>query len=110
MGDKPLKIIRGDTFYASATYTDPDDVPVNLTTAGITVEAFARNPDGTAEIELTVDLANQATDPGEFIVTGDTAEWVPESPRGANVWNVRLRYTSALGRFSSEALDVALIP
>lgn len=110
MGVKQVEVIRGDTFFATATYKDSLGAPVNLTLAGITVEAFARNPEGTAEVALTVVVAaNQVIDTGKFTITSDTATWTDDGSNGLT-WNVRLRYTSTLGRFSSEAVDVVLVP
>ena len=105
-----IKIIRGDTFYASGVYKDSAGDPVNLTLAATTVAASARDPNGLVSIDLVVTPdPNQISNPGAFTVVGETVDWVSDSPVGAH-WNVRLHYTSSLGRFSSAAVNVELTP
>ena len=106
-----IEIIRGGTFHADGVYRDAAGDPVNLTLAGITIEAFARDPDGLIEIEIPVTIdPDQVTNPGVFVLhTASTADWVSDRV-GACSWNVRLWYISEQGRYPSEALNVILTP
>jgi hypothetical protein len=64
----------GDTLVITGEYRDASDALVNLTTAGITVEAWLREPAKSKKIAMTVTLADQSTSPGTFTAQYQTTE------------------------------------
>lgn len=104
-----IELNLGDTLSCNCTYFDANDAPVNLTTAGITIEAFARNPDGTQEIELDVTLGNQTANPGTFSIYGDTDSWTDQ----VDTWTLLVRYTGGTAeqpiKYSTERIRVKLL-
>ena len=99
-----ITIKRGDTLIADCTYRNAAGVPVNLTTAGITVKSQARSEDGMSRSDLEVIYQNQVTRPGEFRLRADTKEWTA----GAKLtWDIR--YFRGADTFASRTLTVALV-
>ncbi len=64
----------GDTLQITGVYRDANGTPVNLTTAGITVEAWLREPVKSEKLEMTVSLADQGAIPGGFTAQYQTTE------------------------------------
>lgn len=77
-----VRIYKGDTFIANAVYRSTTGVPVDLTAAGITIDAWLRKRDsGTLDIPVIL------TDPtaGAFRLQTPTDDW----PLGRNQLFVR---------------------
>lgn len=68
----------GDTLVITGVYRDANGVALNLTTAGITVEAWLREPSTTTKIPMTVTLGNQTSSPGSFTAQYQTTEAMPK--------------------------------
>lgn len=99
-----ITLNAGDTFRADCVYKDSTGAAVNLDTAGITVAAEVRSPDGETTLDCDVTLANQSTSAGQFTVRSDTADWV-----WGSAGSVVIRYTASDGeKFSSRRFDVVL--
>lgn len=77
----PILIYQGDTFLANGTYTDANDVPIDLVSGGITVESYVRDRNN-LKIDLNVSIEGGT---GEYVVSGPTDEW----PLGRLTWHVR---------------------
>lgn len=101
MATVQLKV--GDSISCVGTYKDAEGNPVNLDDAGITVTSKVLTPDGETRHELEVTPSDQSTNPGEFIITGSTAEWEPH--KGYR-WDVR--YTNSGGSWSSDSVCLDL--
>lgn len=101
--DITLKV--GDTLIADCVYRDANGNPVNLDTAGITIKSAVVYPAGgnITRVDLEVIPANQATNPGEYRIRGDTKGW----PAGAVKWDVR--YTRGADSFSSRTINIMLL-
>lgn len=102
----PIKLTFGDTLLLEGTYRDNAGTPVNLTTAGITVEAKIHSPNGLKSYAIPVTIKDQTTDPGEFTINKLTSEFASE-PGG--VWKLRLTYVSSQGRFSADPVCIELV-
>lgn len=101
MADVVLK--QGDTLVAECAYRDAADIPVNLTTAGITIDSAVMKADGTGRIDLDVVIdADQVLNPGEFRIEEDTSAW----PTGNLLWDIR--YYQNGRSFSSRTMTLVL--
>lgn len=109
MAEQTIKIARGDTFLAYATYRDADGVAVDLDAELISVEAHAREPEGVNRLPLLVTLGDQTVAPGTFTISSDTGTWADDSTSRLKGWLVRVVYITPLGRFSSELLRVDMV-
>ncbi len=99
-----IKITHGDTFLADSVYKDASDNPVDLTTAGITIEATALSRDGTDEVVLDVTIKDQTATRGGFQIKSDTSNW------GFGTNRVRITYVSTVGRFTCDPIFVEITP
>lgn len=79
--DETISIYQGDTFLANGTYTDANDVPVDLNAAGITVESYIRDRNN---LKIDLDVVISGT-PGQYVVSGPTDTW----PLGRVTWHIR---------------------
>ncbi len=70
-----ITLKQGDTLIANCVYKNALGVPVNLTTAGITVESGVRSQDGGEIYPLALTLGNQAAAPGTYELRGETSDW-----------------------------------
>lgn len=66
-----INIKRGDTLYLVCTYTDSNDVPVDLT--NVTIESKVMNSVKIHYLDLVVTKLNQTTDVGKFTITKNPA-------------------------------------
>lgn len=97
-------IKRGDTLIADCTYKDANGSPVNLDTAGITIESCVRSADGAALHRLEFIKQDQATRPGEYRLRGDSSTW----ERGDELaWDIR--YWRGGDTFSSRTIKLRVI-
>ena len=64
----------GDTLVITGVYRDANGVALNLTTAGITVEAWLREPSKSEKLPMTLTLGNQTSSPGSFTAQYQTTE------------------------------------
>jgi hypothetical protein len=91
----------GDTLLINGVYRDANGTPVNLTTAGITVEAWLREPASEDKIPMTVSLANQTTSPGSF-----TAEYQTTEDMMKGAYALTLSYLSGAVRQSTRPVKI----
>lgn len=100
--DITLKV--GDTLIADCTYHDANGVPVNLDTAGITINSAVSFADGIGKAVLEVTPADQAIKPGQYRIRGDSRQW----PAGQRVrWDVR--YTRGQDSFSTRTIYIQML-
>jgi hypothetical protein len=100
--DITLKV--GDTLIADCTYHDANGVPVNLDTAGITINSAVSFADGIGKAVLEVTPADQAIKPGQYRIRGDSRQW----PAGQRIrWDVR--YTRGQDSFSTRTIYIQML-
>ena len=97
-------ITIGDTLLINGTYRDSNGDLVDLDAAGITIEAWVKDPTGLSKTDLSVTLKSQATNPGEFQIVSQTDEW--EGLPG--IWQFTASYVSSIGRFSDRPVELEL--
>jgi len=93
----------GDTLSITGAYRDANGALVNLTTAGITVEAWLREPATNTKIPMTVTLANQTASPGSFTAQYQTTE---EMTKGA--YALTVSYVTGGVRQSTRPVKIEL--
>ena len=85
----------GTTFYAECALTDDSGNPVDMAGAGITPSSSLLSPDGARRVPLSVDMLDQATDPGRYTVRTETDDFAP------GYWTWDVRYLDANGDFTT---------
>lgn len=93
----------GDTLVITGVYRDETGALVNLTTAGITVEAWLREPSKNTKIPMTVTPANQTSSPGSF-----TAEYQTTESMLKGTYGLTISYLQAGVRKSTRPVKIEL--
>lgn len=84
VASQEFTVYKGDTFVANAIYRSADGIPVDLTTAGITIDAWIKTRDN-RELDIPVTITNATS--GAYTIEGPTSDW----PLGRN--RLIIRYT-----------------
>lgn len=66
-----INIKRGDTLYLVCTYTDNNDVPIDIT--NVAIESKVMNSVKVHYLDLVVTKLDQITNPGKFTITKNPA-------------------------------------
>lgn len=82
MAQQEFSIIQGDSFFATGTYVDANDNPVDLVAGGVTVESWIRSKDGS---KFDLNVTYSTTEIGKYVIEGATDDW----PMGRNTWHIR---------------------
>lgn len=97
-----IRLKRGDTFLASATYTDSDDVPIDLTP--ITITSQVRDYQDNLLTTMEITKLDQVTDKGKYqIKSPDSYEF----PVGKHFCDIQ--YDSSGVIVSTETIEFQVV-
>lgn len=89
MSIQRIKHKRGDTFEVLCSYTTDDGTPINLDTEGATIASQIRTSTDDLVVDLTVQISDQSTAPGEYRLRAlDTSDWPVADLR----WDIEYSY------------------